>query len=53
MGNLREEPVGQVLGSKQAYAARHAVTRQCSCPANGFIRKSFQQKVALVREILS
>jgi MoaA/NifB/PqqE/SkfB family radical SAM enzyme len=53
MGNLREEPVGEVLGSKRAYAARHAVTRSCSCPANGFIRKSFQQKVALVREILS
>lgn len=49
MGNLAHKTVSEVLGSREAYEARHAVTRRCRCEGNTFVRKtrSEQAKLAL------
>ena len=51
MGSVASRSVSDVLTSPEAYAARHLVTRDCQCPANGFIRKSFGEKAALVTQL--
>ena len=52
MGNVAERSVGEVLRSAEAYDARHAVSRECRCQGNVFLKKSGGDKLRLALELL-
>lgn len=52
MGNVAHKNVSEVLSSKEAYKARHCVSRTCTCQGNAFVRKSFSQKIAVIQDLL-
>jgi MoaA/NifB/PqqE/SkfB family radical SAM enzyme len=44
MGNVAQTPVAAALSAREAYAARHRVSRSCRCEANAFLRKTLGEK---------
>jgi MoaA/NifB/PqqE/SkfB family radical SAM enzyme len=52
LGNVKDHSVAEVLGSREAYDVRHAVTRKCMCTGNIFVNMSKQQKVRALLELL-
>lgn len=52
MGNVAERSLSDVLSSEEAYNIRHRVSRDCRCQGNAFVRKTFNEKISIVMDIL-
>lgn len=52
MGNIAGRSVADVLNSKEAYTARHAVSRRCRCEGNAFVRKTHKEKVEIALSLI-
>lgn len=45
MGNVAKKSVSEALNSSHAYAARHCVSRTCTCQGNAFVSMPLQKKL--------
>lgn len=53
MGNVAERSVTDVLKSVEAYETRHAVSRECRCQGNVFLKKTTSDKFRVAMDLLA